>query len=461
MQLGRIRPDCPASPWPLASMGRMPGNEPSASLPLSAKALRTGEQPISFLMEAAIGNPNLINLAAGLVDPLTLPVDAVRHITQKILSDPARARSALQYDTTPGLAGLRVAALKHLENLENMPAARMSLTERDLILTTGSQQALYLIGDCLVDPGDIVIAANPCYFVYTGTLASFGAIVMTVPMQDDGIDVDGVERLLTKLERDGKIEKVKLIYTTSYFQNPTGLTLSLAKRRKLLELAKRFSGRKRILILEDAAYRELHYDGPNLPSMKSLDAENRYTILAQTFSKPFAPGIKTGYTAMPADLLEVVLHQKGNHDFGSPSLCQHIALEAMQSGLYQEQVKRLCESYKKKRDAMLAALDQTMPRDQGIHWTHPAGGLYVWLTLPESIDTARGGELFRQSVDLGVIYVPGDYCFQPDESGKIPRNHLRLSFGQVSPERIEPGIGRLSRAIESQLAGAPLTTASK
>jgi 2-aminoadipate transaminase len=439
----------------------MPGNETSASLPLSAKALRTGEQPISFLMAAVVANPNLINLAAGLVDPLTLPVDAVREITQKILSDPARARSALQYDTTPGLAGLRIACLKHLENLENKPASQMSLSERDLILTTGSQQALYLIGDCLIDPGDIVIAANPCYFVYTGTLASFGAIVLTVPMQDDGIDVDGVERLLAKLQRDGKLEKVKLIYTTSYFQNPTGLTLSLEKRRKLLELAKRFSGRKRILILEDAAYRELHYDGPNLPSMKSMDAENRYTILAQTFSKPFAPGIKTGYTAMPADFLEAVLHQKGNHDFGSPSLCQHIALEAMQSGLYAEQVKRLCDSYQKKRDAMLAALEKYLPKDHGIHWTRPSGGLYVWLTLPESIDTSRAGKLFRVCVDRGVIYVPGDYCFQPDDSGKIPRNHLRLSFGQVAPDQIEPGIRRLSQAIESQLVAAQLTTSSK
>jgi 2-aminoadipate transaminase len=438
----------------------MAGNETSQSLPFSAKARRTGEQPISFLVSAVMANPNLINLAAGLVDPLTLPVDAVRQITQKILSDPARAKAALQYDTTPGLAGLRIAALKHLENLENKPASQMSLSEHNLIITTGSQQALYLIGDCLIDPGDIVIAANPCYFVYTGTLSSFGASVMTVPMDDDGIDVDGVERLLRKLQQENRLEKVKLIYTTSYFQNPTGLTLSLDRRKRLLEIARRFSTRHRILILEDAAYRELHYDGPRLPSIKSFDAENRYTILAQTFSKPFAPGIKTGYTAMPADLLQAVLNQKGNHDFGSPSLCQHVALEAMQSGLYAQQVNRLCDSYRSKRDAMLHALEQAMPKADGIHWTRPAGGLYVWLTLPKSIDTSRAGELFRVCVNRGVIYVPGDYCFQPDELGRIPRHHLRLSFGQVAPDQISPGIHRLAQAIESQLAsaGAQLTT---
>jgi 2-aminoadipate transaminase len=437
----------------------MPASPHNQPLPLSAKAQRTGEQPISFLMAAAMADPALINLAAGLVDPLTLPVDSVGQITQRIFSDPSKARAALQYDTTAGLAPLRRAALAHLERLENKSAAQLGLSEQDFVVTTGSQQALYLIGDVLIDPGDIVIAANPCYFVYTGTLASLGATVMTVPMREDGIDTDAVEALLSRLQRQDRLNRVKLIYTTSYFQNPTGLTLMEKGRRRLLEIAQRFSGRQRLLILEDAAYRELRYDGPALASIKSLDPQNRYTVLTQTFSKPFAPGLKTGYTAMPTDLLEAVLHQKGNHDFGSASLTQHIALEAMTSGLYERQVRLLCDSYRRKRDAMLGALERYMPASAGISWTRPAGGLYIWLTLPTTVDASRDSALFGSCVRRGVLYVPGDYSFQPDENGQVPRHHLRLSFGQVSPQQIEPGIQRLGAAVAETLQADPAPAA--
>jgi 2-aminoadipate transaminase len=439
-------------------------SDPAQSLGLSAKARRTGEQPISFLMAAVLADPKLINFAAGLVDPLTLPVGPTREIVQTIFADDRRARAALQYDTTLGLASLRRAALGHLENLEQKPAADFGVTEGDIVITTGSQQALYLIGDVLIDPGDIVIAANPCYFVYTGTLASLGATVLTVPMTDDGIDVDAIEKLLARLERENRLDRVKLIYSTTYFQNPTGLTLGAAGRPRLLEIARRYSRRNRILILEDAAYRELRYDGPALASIKSLDRENRHTILTQTFSKPFAPGLKTGYTAMPSDLMEAILHQKGNHDFGSPSLTQHIAVEAMTSGLYDRHVKLLCESYRSKRDAMLESLEKNIPPSAGISWTRPAGGLYIWVTLPEGADASRGSAMFKKCVENGVLYVPGDYCFQPDENGVVARNHLRLSFGQVAPEQIGPGIERLAGAMigvlqkPSRAAGAAVNS---
>jgi 2-aminoadipate transaminase len=433
---------------------------PPPGLSLSAKARRTAEQPISFLIATALHNPGLINFAAGLVDPRTLPVEPTAAIARAILGDPQRGRAALQYDTTQGLAALRMAVLGHLERLEGKPAADMGLTADHVLVTTGSQQALYLVGDALIDPGDIVIAANPSYFVYTGTLASLGATVLTVPTDDDGMDVDAVDRLLGQLERDGRLGRVKFVYCTSYFDNPTGLTLSAERRPRLLEVVRRFSDRAghRILILEDAAYRELRYDGAALPSIKSFDVDNRYTVLAHTFSKPYAPGIKTGYTVMPDDLLHGVLQQKGNHDFGSANLAQHIALEAMRSGAYLEHGILLRNGYRAKRDAMLAALDRYMPKAPDLHWTRPHGGLYVWVTLPETFDTSRGGAMFRTCVDHGVLYVPGDYCFQPDAAGRVPTNHLRLSFGQVAPEQIEPGIERLAsvvREILSRGAGVP------
>lgn len=424
------------------------------ALPLSAKALRTPEQPISFLITLAMTRPGLINLAAGLVDPLTLPIEACGRITRTIFADPARGRAALQYDTTLGLAELRAAALAHLEKLEGKPAASMNLTADNIVITTGSQQSLYLLGDVLLNPGDIVIAAQPSYFVYTGALASLGATVLTVPMDEQGMDVEALERLLAKLAAQGRLASVKMVYCTSYFQNPTGLTLGAARRPRLFEIVREFSRRQRIIILEDAAYRELRYDGEALPSIKSYDSENCFAALSQTFSKPFAPGLKLGYTAMPADLLEAVVHQKGNHDFGSSSLAQHIALEAMRDGSYETHVQVLQNAYRLKRNEMLAALERSMPKNAGISWTRPHGGLYVWVTLPKQIDTSRGSEMFDACLDAGVLYVPGAYCSQP-EAGELPKHQLRLSFGQVAREQISPGIDRLAGVVRRLLAAGP------
>lgn len=427
-------------------------NSDGFPLALSAKARRTHEQPISYLITTALRNPGLINLAAGLVDPLTLPVEECAAITHRIFTDTAKARSALQYDTTLGLADLRRELHAHLAALDDLSTGELPYTPDQILVTTGSQQALYLVGEALIDPGDIVIAANPSYFVYTGTLSSLGAEVLAVPMDEDGMDVDAVAALLAKLDREGRLPRVKLIYCTSYFDNPTGLSLSVERRGKLLELVRSYAKRHRILIHEDAAYRELRYDGPAMPSIKSLDRDNQLVIVSNTFSKPFAPGIKLGYSAMPDDLLHAVLQQKGNHDFGSANVSQYIALEAMRDGSYHKHVELLRLSYRPKRDAMLAALDRHMPKDHGIAWTHPHGGLYVWLTLPESIDTSRRSRMFQECVAAGVLYVPGDYCLTPTASAPCPRNHLRLSFGQVAPDKIEPGIQRLANVVSRELS---------
>ncbi len=318
----------------------------STTLPLSlsSKAQRTHEQPISILMTMALHDPHLINLAAGFVDPCTLPVEECRTITQRLFSDTNRGRSALQYDTTLGLRDLRSHVLQHLESLEGKPAAAMGLTPDRLLITTGSQQALYLVGDALIDPGDIVIAANPSYFVYTGTLTSLGARGADRADGRRGHGRRSGRPAAGTARAAGELNRVKFVYCTSYYQNPTGLTLS-ARAPPAVAGDRRDSSADphRILILEDAAYRELRYDGEALPSIKSYDTENRYTILSHTFSKPFAPGLKLGYTAMPDDLLHAVLQQKGNHDFGSANLRQHIALEAMRDGSY-DSMSGCCEN---------------------------------------------------------------------------------------------------------------------
>src|SRR5439155_4966017 len=221
----------------------------SSHLPLafSSKARRTREQPINALIAAAMADPSLVNFAAGLVDSHTLPTESCAEIAKTILADTVRGRAAMQYETTLGFAELRRSALRHIEAMENKSAGEMALTPGDIVITTGSQQALYIISDVLIDAGDIVIAANPSYFVYTGTLQSLGAKVMTVPMDGDGMDVEAVDRLLEKIETQGQLERVRLIYCTSYFQNPTGLSLSIERRPRLLEIAKKYSKKQRIL----------------------------------------------------------------------------------------------------------------------------------------------------------------------------------------------------------------------
>jgi 2-aminoadipate transaminase len=429
-------------------------------LRLSAKASRTADSPINALIAAKLANPDLVNFAAGLVDEATLPVEEVATITRRLFGDARRGQRTLQYGTAIGLRELREALIAHLERLDGRHVGDLGLSADDVLVSTGSQQSLYLIADVLLDPGDIVITANPSYFVFTGALQSMGAKVLAVPMDDQGMDVDAVERLLEQLKARGELSRVKFIYCTSFFDNPTGLSLSTPRRKRLVEIVQRFSTAHRILILEDAAYRELQYDGVALPSIKSFDADNQFTIITQTFSKPFAPGIKLGYTAMPPDLLDQVLRQKGSHDFGSSNVCQEIALEAMTDGSYVRHLEVLKNEYRRKRDATLAALRANLTETAELHWTHPDGGIYVWLTLPPHVDTSRTGRLFDRCVKYGVLYVPGAYSFHPDAQGRTPNHHMRLCFGQVTFEEIAPGIERLAGAIMEEMAPKAAATAS-
>ncbi|MBC7785689.1 MAG: PLP-dependent aminotransferase family protein [Burkholderiales bacterium] len=420
----------------------------------SAKARRTAEQPISYLIAVAKANPQLISFAAGLVDPLTLPTEETLAIAQRILSDKDRARDALQYGTTVGYKPLRDAIVRHLEQLEGKPAAAMSISADNVVLTTGSQQALYILADILLDPGDIVIIESPSYFVYAGALSSFGARIIGVPMDRDGMAVEELDKLLHRLESHGELPRVKAIYCQSYFQNPTGLTLSLPRRPRLVEIARKYSRQHRILIIEDAAYRELLYDGEALPSIKSFDPTNSMVASCYTFDKPFAAGIKTGYAVLPPDVAREFTEQKGNHDFGSSHLCQQIAYEALADGSYSRHLTELHDAYRAKRDVMLAAMEKYMPAHPQVQWTTASGGLYVWLSLPLAVNTSRNGGMFDRALGEGVMYVPGEYCFQPDEHGHVPQNHMRLCYAVTPIEQIETGIERLASIVRRALVPA-------
>src|SRR5262245_16852545 len=310
---------------------------------LSVRAQRTGDQPISYYMQQAVENPHLISLAAGLVDYESLPAAEVNAALSDLLTRPESAQAILQYGTTQGYAPLREKLLARACAMDSLTPRDINTTVDDIVVTTGSQQLLYLLGELLLDPGDIVITEAPSYFVFHGTLDSLGVRTIAVPMDDDGMDTEALAEVLGRLDKAGDLERVRLIYTVDYFQNPSGRTLSLPRRRRLLELAQRYSRKQRIIILEDAAYRELRYEGPDLPTIKSLDRTNSHVVLAMTFSKPLAPGLKTGYGLMPRDLVTPFLRLKGNHDFGSNNLTLHLLERLLENGAYDRHVAALCD----------------------------------------------------------------------------------------------------------------------
>jgi 2-aminoadipate transaminase len=425
-----------------------------APLPRSEKSRRTTDSPITYFIQKALETPGLVSFAAGLVDEASLPVDAVGQAIAQIAADPAEARAALQYGSTQGHPALRQQVLDQLCAGDKVTPAEVNLSVGDVAITTGSQQLLYLLGEVLFDPGDIVIAEAPSYFVYHSLLQSHGVRVIAVPMDEKGMDTDALERLLEKLKRTGELSRVKVIYTVDYFQNPTGLTLAAERRPRLVELARRYSTDHRILILEDAAYRELRYSGEDIPSVKRFDTTNEFVVYTGTFSKPLAPGLKTGFAIMPPDVMEPLLHLKGSHDFGSANLCQHAVSRLIASGAYAGHVATLREVYRAKRDLMLAALAREFGDFPAASWTVPDGGLYVWLTL-DGIDTGPNGPLVAAALDAGVLYVPGEFGHVPDGDGKVPTNEIRLCFGVATAEQIPEGIRRLRKAVAAVAGRSP------
>ncbi len=424
-----------------------------APVVFSRRALRTADQPVGYFMRQAVENPHLISLAAGLVDPVSLPAAEVAEAVTALLARPETARAALQYGTTAGYAPLREKLLDRTLALDGVTAADVSLRPDDVVVTTGSQQLLELLGELLIEPGDIVLTEAPSYYVYQGALDSLGARTLGVPVDEHGLNVDALEELLARLDRSGELDRVRLIYVVDYFQNPTGLTLSLPRRQRLLELARQYSKRQRILILEDAAYRELRYEGPDLPSIKSFDEDNAHVALAMTFSKPCAPGLKTGYGLLPRDLAAPLLRMKGNHDFGSNNFTQHLLDLLLATGVYDRHVGELCRVYRAKRDVMLAALADEFRDWPEVRWTHPDGGLFVWLTFPPGVETGLESRLMKAALREGVLYVPGEFCYVDGADGPAPTNEARLSFGVATPAQLREAVGRLARAAAEVHAG--------
>ena len=421
---------------------------------LSQRSQWAKDQAISFLMQQAVENRDVISLAAGLVDEASLPVPETRRSFEALLSDAHRGQQALQYGTTAGADALREQLRLHLARQEHCPVEQLGVDRNQFVLTTGSQQMLALTADALFDPGDICLVAAPTYFVFLGVLNGVGAKAIAIETDEHGMKPEALNAELARLADAGDLPRVKLIYLVSYYENPSGVSLDTHRRAEIVRIARHWSQDHRLFVLEDAAYRELHYDGEDRPSIWGCDETHETVILAQTFSKSFSPGVRVGYAVLPRELVTAICDLKGNTDFGSANLNQHLLKEVLASGRYVSHVEQVKAAYRTKRNAMLEALDREFAGVPGVSWLRPEGGLYVWFSVPESIDTGFDSQMFHLATKSHrVMYVPGELCY-PDGSPRQQRNQMRLSFGVQNVDGIHEGIRRLAAAVKDRLQQA-------
>lgn len=421
------------------------------SLRLSQRAQRAGGQPIAELMHRALAQPELISLAAGFVDQATLPTAEVAEAFAELWRDPPTARAALQYGSTGGSPRLREQLLDRLEASDgDSPGYRRPGLER-LIVTTGSNQLLYLLVDTLCEPGDVVVCPAPTYFVFLGILRQLGVRAVGVATDAGGLIPEALADVLRHLAAAGELPRVKALYLGTYFDNPTGISLAPDRRAEVLSVLERWASDPFVPVIEDIAYRQLRYAGADQPTLWAHDASGARVILTDTFSKCLAPGLRLGYAVLPPELAGPVHDQKGNIDFGSPHLSQQLLSTLLDRGTLGPHVERLRLAYRAKRDAMLAAAERHLAGIPDLHWVRPTGGLYVWLTLPPGLQAGLGGPLFDRALQAGVLYVPGEYAYPVDGATPVVRHTIRLSYGVQSPERIALGMEKLGHAIRQAL----------
>jgi len=374
--------------------------------------------------------PEIISFAGGLPAPETFPHDELAEIAADELRN--HYENVLQYGLTEGSLTLRRAVIDWLR------PHGLDLTLDQLLVTTASQQGLDLVSKAFLDPGDVIFCEAPTYLAALQAFTLFQAEKVGIPLDEDGMNLDRLEEAVERTKRAGKT--MKAIYVIPDFQNPTGITMSLEKRRRLVEIARR----EDLLIIEDDPYGQLRFAGESLPSIRSFDTDGR-VILLMTFSKVLSAGMRLAVLIANKEHMEVLVRMKQASDLCTSKLTQHMAARYIKEYGIEQHLEEVREVYRVKRDAMIAALERYMPADEGITWTHPEGGLFLWVRLPEVIDTEA---MFPRAIEHRVAYVVGS-AFYPDGNGY---NEMRLSFSLGSVEQIEEGIKRLAGVVQAELA---------
>ena len=371
--------------------------------------------------------PRVISFGGGLPSPETFPVMELEEITCELLRK--KGAVALQYGPTEGEVSLREEIAK-LMNRE-----KSGVTPDNVLVTSGSQQGLDVVAKVFLDPGDIVLMELPSYIGGLQAFSAYRAKMIGVPQDDEGLKTDLLEKALARLAKKGR--KPKFIYVVPDFQNPSGVTMTLERRKRVLELAREYE----VPIIEDSPYRDLRFTGKSIPMIFSLDKEN-YVIALGTFSKLLCPGLRLAWITAPSEWMERMVVAKQSMDLSSPIFTQLMVAEYLKRGLLPQQIERIRRLYAKKRDVMLNALERFMP--EGVEWTKPEGGLFLWVKLPKKMSAS---DLFPKAVENKVAYVVGS-AFHCNGKGQ---NTMRLNFSYPTEEQIDEGIGRLAKMIRENM----------
>jgi 2-aminoadipate transaminase len=375
---------------------------------------------------AAASRSDIISLSGGMPDIARLPLDLVAQVASRAVLEEGIA--GLQYGNTTGREQTKAVVCQQMLDFN------IKVTPADVTITTGAQQALDLLGKCFIGQGDVIITEGPTYL---GALQAFSAYqpdIHTIPFDDQGMRTDLLAAELERLGPGG----AKFIYTIPTFQNPGGVTMSLERRHQLLKLAHEYN----ILVIEDDPYGRLRYEGQAMPCLRELDAE---VIYLGTVSKVFAPGLRTGWIIAPHPILAKVNMVKQGTDLCGSALNQVIVEHYFNDTPWRETLANTCLHYRDRRAAMLEALDEFFPPEAT--WTQPSGGFFVWVTLPDFMDT---GQMLSIALEKGVTFVPGDGCF-PAGSG-LGRNCMRIAFCYEEPQALREAIRRLAAVIEDRMA---------
>ncbi|MBQ6087150.1 MAG: PLP-dependent aminotransferase family protein [Bacteroidales bacterium] len=356
----------------------------------------------------------IYSMAGGYPSADTFPLEDIRELSSVVIDK--YGAKAFQYGATQGTPELREVISKRY----GVPVGRVQVT-------TSSQQGIDVCTRVFVNPGEVILTSQPTYL---GALQSFRSYRADV----HGVAGGGYEAEIQKVLSEGK--KIKFIYSIPDFQNPSGETLTLGEREEMVALARKYD----FLIVEDSPYREIRYEGETLPTIYSLAPER--TLHLGSFSKIFAPGFRLGWIIAAPELLDPIYVCKQSLDLCPPIFDQYLAAEFMDSGRLDANLARSREIYRAKRDVMLEALEENMP--EGVSWTHPEGGLFLFLTLPEGFDVV---DFYDKALDAGVAYVAGNF-FRTDGLG---RNTMRLNFSFMTAQRIREGVALLARLIKEEL----------
>jgi 2-aminoadipate transaminase len=377
---------------------------------------------------AITARPEVISLAGGLPDTSTFPASTFAAQMTRIAQE--STAEALQYGPTEGFAETVDCIV------EVMGAEGMLPDPDDVIVTTGGQQAIDLVCKTLVDPGDVVICEAPTYPGAVPVFCSYQAETIQVDCDEDGMRIDQLEAILSKLDKEGK--RPKFVYSVPSFQNPAGVTMSLERRRRLVELARQ----RELLLVEDNPYGLLRFGGEPLPPLYQLDGGD-FVIYIGTFSKILSPGIRLGWAVAPPPVMEKIVLGKQASDLCTSTLTQHFVREYFSEGRWREYIGSLVEIYRGRRDTMVEALREHFPAQAT--WTEPEGGLFIWATLPEYIDTS---DLLAKALREDVAFVPGQAAYVDESRG---RSSMRLNFSGVDDGEIREGVRRIGKAIGEQV----------